>query len=298
MIRKIPVLVALTLFAPGLVASAGEGRSSSSSDRRAKNAPVIRKIDDRMRDFVKANQAAGIVTVVVHRGRLIHSTAVGLADLSGNRPILPDSVFAIASMTKPVTATAVMILRDEGKLDLDDPVSKYVPAFRETRLKGGAKPMREVTLRDCLRHTSGLSGDQRNRGSLAETAEFLARTQLDFEPGSKWQYGPGLSVVGRVVEVVSGMPFDQFLKNRVFGPLEMRETTFKPTSAQLDRLAKVYQPSSDKQNLQPFHHWILDEKNWTSPNPSGGLFSTAADIVRFHQMLLNQMLLLHQMLHH
>ena len=112
-----------------------------------------------------------------------------------------------------------MILVDEGKLKLDDPVSKYIPAFAQTTLADGSKPAREIIVRDCLRHTNGLVSDQKNVGTLAETAEFLAKSKLAFEPGSKWEYGPGLSVAGRVVEVVSGKSFDKFLAERIFTPL-------------------------------------------------------------------------------
>jgi CubicO group peptidase (beta-lactamase class C family) len=196
-----------------------------------------------------------------------------------------------------------MILQDEGKLKLDDPVSKYVPAFQQTTLADGSKPAREITIRDCLRHTSGLASDQRNVGSLAETVELLAKSKLVFEPGSKWQYGPGLSVAGRVVEVASGKSFDQFLAERLFGPLEMKETTFRPTAEQLQRVAKLYQPTGgkkdldqpagdkkdtgDKRDLEPGKHWLFDVSAETTPNPSGGLYSTAADVVRFYQMVLN-----------
>lgn len=246
------------------------------------------KIASRMEEFVRAKQAAGVVTLIARRGTVVHLQAVGTADLASGRKMTPSSMFAIASMTKPITAAAVMILVDEGKLNLDNPVSKYIPEFKATRLKGGTQPAREITIRDCLRHTSGLVSDQRNVGSLADTAQMLAKSQLVFEPGSKWQYGPGLSVAGRVVEVASGQPFDTFLQERIFQPLGMHETTFHPTAEQLARLAKLYQPSPDKRDLVPGSHWILDATTGKpSPNPSGGLFSTATDLVRFYQMNLN-----------
>ena len=251
------------------------------------DAKGLDKIAMRMQEFVHARQAAGIVTLVARRGELVHLQAVGVADLSSGRRMDLSSEFAIASMTKPITAAAVMILVDERKLQLDDPVSKFIPEFQGMRLKGGAKPDREVTVRDCLRHTSGLAGDQRNVGSLAETAVMLARTELVFEPGSKWQYGPGLSVAGRIVEVVSGKPFDKFLEERIFSPLAMNETTFYPSAEQTAALARLYQPTADKKGLEPGQHWLLNAKGRTSPNPSGGLFSRAGDLVRFYQMFLN-----------
>ncbi|MFO0977346.1 MAG: serine hydrolase domain-containing protein [Planctomycetaceae bacterium] len=247
----------------------------------------LEKIPTRMKEFVDAQQAAGVVSLIAAKGKVVHLSAVGQADLDEKRAMTTDSVFAIASMTKPMTAASVMILQDEGKLKLDDPVSKYIPAFADIKLKSGAAPSRPVTVRDCLRHTNGLVSDQRNTGTLQETAEALAHSPLAFEPGSKWQYSPGLSVAGRVVEVVSGKPFDVFLSERIFKPLGMNETTFHPTAEQLKRLAKLYQPDKDGKGLQPGSHWLFEVSDATTPNPSGGLYSTATDLVQFYQMVLN-----------
>lgn len=274
------LLVTATSRDIGLLAD-GKPAESGMDDK------ALAKIDDRMREFVAARQASGIVTLVARRGRVVHLGAVGKADIAGDRDMAKNTVFAIASMTKPMTAAAVMILLDEGKLKLDDPLSKYIPAFQQTTLENGNKPAREVTIRDCLRHTNGLASDQKNTGTLAETAENLAKSKLKFEPGTKWMYGPGLSVAGRVVEVVSGKPFDVFLAERIFGPLDMKETTFHPTAEQVTRLAKLYQPTSDKKDLEPGKHWLFEVSPDTTPNPSGGLYSTASDVVRFYQMALN-----------
>ena len=248
---------------------------------------ALKKIDTRMREFVDAKQISGAVTLVARRGRVVHVGAVGQADVAAGRNMTPDTVFAIASMTKPITAASVMILQDDGKLKLDDAVSKYIPAFKDTKVAGGKAPGREITIRDCLMHTNGLVSDQRNIGTLANTAELLAKSELAFEPGSKWQYGPGLSVAGRVVEIVSGKSFDQFLAERVLEPLEMTQTSFHPTEEQLQRLALLYQPTADKQGLERGTHWLYDVTSETTPNPSGGLYSTADDLVRFYQMVLN-----------
>jgi CubicO group peptidase (beta-lactamase class C family) len=243
-------------------------------------------IAPQMQAFVDQKQISGAVTLVACRGQVIHLEAVGSADLENQRPMSPDTMFCIASMTKPVTATAVMILQDEGNLSVDDPVSKYVPAFAEVALRDG-KPKQAVTLRHCLTHTAGLSGNQQNEGSLKDTVERLAQRPLDFEPGTKWQYSPGLSVCGRVVEVVSGKPFDEFLAERIFRPLKMADTTFHPSAAQQQRLAHLYQPGADGKTLAPATHWLVDVSPDKSPNPSGGLFSTAADMARFYQMVLS-----------
>lgn len=272
---------------PQVKASSASLRIVSEAKDTGVDKKALSRIDERMQKFVDDKQVAGVVTLVAKNGTIVHLSAVGQSDRSANKSMETNSVFAIASMTKPITAAAVMILQDEGKLDLDDPVSKYIPSFKTTTLVGGKSPTREVTIRDCLRHTNGLVSDQQNVGSLENTAEVLAKSELVFEPGSKWQYGPGLSVAGRVVEVASGKPFDQFLKEKIFQPLEMAETSFHPSEEQLSRLAKLYQPSQDKLDLVPGSHWLLEVSPDKSPNPSGGLYSTASDLVRFYQMVLN-----------
>lgn len=251
------------------------------------DAQQLAKIPQRMQQVVEQKQGSGVVTLVVKQGKIVHLEAVGLADVDAKRPMYKDSLFAIASMTKPITATAVMILKDEGKLALDDKISKYVPAFAEAKLKEGGKLEREITLRDVLTHTSGLGGSQQNEGTLANTVEQLASRPLDFQPGTKWQYSPGISVAGRVVEVASGKPFDAFLAERIFQPLGMKDTSFLPTPEQQKRLARLYQPNQDKTALETAKHWINDLSGERTPNPSGGLFSTASDMARFYQMVLN-----------
>jgi CubicO group peptidase (beta-lactamase class C family) len=249
-------------------------------------AEPLARISQRMMEFVQAKQVSGAVTLVARNGAIVHHEAVGDADVEGGRPMRKDSLFAIASMTKPITATAVMILRDEGKLSLDDPVSKHLPAFREVTLRDGGRPQQEMTIRHLLTHTSGLGGSQQNQGTLAETVELLARRPLDFEPGSKWQYSPGLSVCGRIVEVVSRQPFEDFLAERIFRPLGMGDTSFHPTTGQQERIARLYQPTKDKQSIEATTHWLSDLSEDRTPNPSGGLFSTAEDMARFYQMIL------------
>lgn len=249
---------------------------------------ALGKIRDRMERAVREKQVAGVVTLVARRGRVAHLDAVGQADIEGNRAMATDSTFAVASMTKPITAAAVLALQDDGKLSLDDEVAKHLPDFAQLKRADGQAVTRPITVRDCLMHTNGLVSDQRNVGTLENTVKLLAASPLAFEPGTKWQYGPGLSVAGRVVEVVSGMPFDQFLDQRFFQPLGMRETTFRPGQNLLARVAKLYQPTADKRGLEPGSHWLFDVSDATTPNPSGGLYSTAADLVRFYQMVLNR----------
>jgi CubicO group peptidase (beta-lactamase class C family) len=249
-------------------------------------AAPLAQIPERMRQFVAEKQISGSVTLVAKGGRIVHLEAVGLADLEAKRPMQKETIFGIASMTKPITATAVMILQDEGKLSIADPVWKYVPELKDVSLAEGP-PKRDLTIRDLITHTSGIGGSQRNQGSLENTVKLLAKQPLRFEPGSKWQYSPGLTVCGRIVEVASGQPYDEFLRERIFRPLGMVDTTFYPSDEQKKRLAVLYKPSKDKTDIEPASHWLTDLGPTRTPNPSGGLFSTASDLARFYQMILN-----------
>ena len=248
------------------------------------DAAVLARIPERMQEFVEDKQIAGAVTLVTRRGSVVHLAAVGYADAENKTPMKKDSIFGIASMTKPITATAVMMLEDEGKLSVDEPASKYIPQFKQVSLSSGP-PSREITIRDLMTHTSGVGGSQRSERSLKETAEVIAKRPLGFEPGSKWQYSPGLSVCGRIIEVASGQPYEEFLQ-RIFRPLKMVDTSFRPTPKQRERLARLYKPGEDKKSIEPASHWLIDDSGQRAPNPSGGLFSTASDLARFYQMIL------------
>ncbi|MEX0939213.1 MAG: serine hydrolase domain-containing protein [Pirellulales bacterium] len=243
-------------------------------------------ISARMRQYVQQDQMSGAVTLVGHNGKIVHLSAVGKADVEENTPMQEDSMFCIASMTKPITATAMMILQDEGKLSIDDPVEKYIPAFAEAKLRAG-EPVRELTIRHLLTHTSGLGGSQQCEGSLAQTAQELAAQPFDFQPGQRWQYSPGLNVAGRIVEIVSGQPYEKFLAERIFQPLGMRDTTFHPTVEQQKRIVTLYRPGEDGEGLAAADHWLNRVSPDRVPNPSGGLFSTAPDMFRFYQMILD-----------
>ena len=253
----------------------------------AKDAATVRKINDRMEQFVEAGQISGAVTLVAKDGKVVHVGAVGKCDVESNAAMTGDTIFAIASMTKPVTATALMILVDEGKVKLDDPVAKYIPEFKNAKLKGDHAPNREITVQDCLTHTAGLVGDQQCFTSLEATGKMLAERPLGFHPGERWQYSPGLNVIGRVIEVASGQPYETFLQERIFNPLGMKDTTFIPSSQQQKRIVTLYKPGKEKGTIQPTTHWINAISADKVPNPSGGLFSTASDMARFYQMVLD-----------
>ena len=284
-------LAALAGMALIWAASTAQGASPPAS--RAGTAPEAgadvatpARIAERMRAFVEAGQMAGSVTLVARQGKVVHFEAVGLADIETERPMETDTLFAIASMTKPVTATALMILQDEGKLSVDDPVAKHLPELAGLSFEGRPAQPR-VTIRHAMTHTSGMGGSQRTEQTLQETVEAIAGRPLDFAPGTRWQYSPGLNVCGRIIEVVSGQPFDAFLAERVFVPLGMRDTTFAPSPGQKARMAKLYKPGAEGRSLEPAEHWLIDDAGRRAPNPSGGLVSTAADVARFYQMILN-----------
>ena len=244
-----------------------------------------------MEALLKQNRAAGVVTLVARDGKLVHLEAAGMANIEAKKAMTPDSIFWIASMTKGVTATAVLILADEGKLTLDEPASKWIPELAKVKIGNGRAPFRPITLRDLLSHTSGMPDPPRKPTDgnvpLSQYALDVLKGSFDFQPGSEFQYGFGLTVAGRIVEIVSGKPFDQFVAERILQPLGMKDTTWSPSAAQRARLARTYKLAGDK--LVPAHNaFVTSEPDvLREPEPSGGLFSTAADMARFYQMIAN-----------
>ncbi len=249
--------------------------------------PVIAEVNAAMQAFVDAGDIAGAVTLVGHRGKIVHLGAVGLADIDSQRPMKRSHLFSIASMTKPIVAAAVMILQDEGKLSFDDKVSQYIPAFADAKLDNGKLPAREITIRDCVTHTAGLGGGQIFPGSLENAVNELAKQPMAFSPGEKWQYSPGLNVAGRIVEIVAQQPLDEFLRQRIFEPLNMNQTTFFPDEKQIRRIATLYEKRGNPAVLMSATSFLGTYSEIEAPNPSGGLFSTASDLFRFYQMVLN-----------
>jgi len=273
--------------------------SSLPQNTRGLSGEKLGEVRKRMQGFVDDKTIAGAVTLVARNGQIAALDAVGQADIANAKPMKPDTMFWIASMTKPITATAIMILRDEGKLSIDDPVEKHLPEFKAQWLVGNKsqdvltlkRPARPVTLKDLLTHTSGVA-DAPSTGrdlSLGELVLLYSQQPLKSEPGSKWEYNnAGINTLGRVVEVVSGETFESFLQKRIFKPLGMKDTTFYPSGGQIKRVAKSYEPGTN--GLNETGIWFikgpLDAR--TRPAfPSGGLFSTAQDMFRFYQMILN-----------
>lgn len=255
--------------------------------------PSIPAVNDAMRKAIDSLEIAAAVTLVAEDGVVRHYGFDGVRDPDHPEKPELDSMFWIASMTKPVTGFAVMMLQEEGKLDLDDPVSKHLPEFAD--LKGPDGKAASVTLLQCLTHTSGLAEPtpeaSRAATDLAGIMASIVSQPLQFTPGSRWQYcQSSINTAARVVEVVSGMSFPDFLEKRIFTPLGMKDTTFYPDEKQAARLVASYQ-RTDEGKLEPVPLFFLDGKPVTSrdryPRANGGLFSTAADYLRFCQMLLD-----------
>ena len=259
-----------------------------------------------LQPYVASNWLAGAVAVVVGTNGIVCQDAVGYADVAAKKPMTPDAFFWIASMTKPITAVAFMLLVDEGKVALDDPVSKYIPQMnnlwvvdkKEADALTLKKQVRPITLRNLLSHTSGLPfltpvlTDDLASLPLDQQVLSFTMNPLEFQPGEGYRYSnEAIDTVGRVIEIVSGMPYEKFLQARLFDPLGMRETTFFPTAGQVERLAKTYGPNAEKRGLAavavPYLRTPFDRPG-RHPEPGGGLFSTGADLACFCQMLLNK----------
>ncbi|MBA3699999.1 MAG: beta-lactamase family protein [Planctomycetes bacterium] len=273
----------LPLFAGLLLAVSACATSTRSA---APNAAI----NAAMQTMVERQEVAGVVTLVATRDGVVHLGAVGMADVAANHPMSTDALFWIASMTKPITGVAIMMLQDAGKLSVDDPVAKYLPELAKTATADGT--VHTITLKHLLTHSSGLAESTKEERdgakSLADLMPGFSARPLQFAPGSRWQYcQSGINSLGRVIEVVSGKSFPSFLQERLFTPLGMVDTTFYPDPAQVARLASTYKREGDV--LIPAKlPWDYDPTNIGHyPAPNGGLFSTASDYGRFCRLLLN-----------
>jgi CubicO group peptidase (beta-lactamase class C family) len=256
-----------------------------------------------MQHFVDEGQLTGAVMAIGTADGLVYHEAIGKQSLDSDRPMAKDAMFRIKSMTKPITALAIMMLVDEGKLAIDDPLEKYLPEFKGQMLvatKDDAtvtlkKPSRPITLRDLLTHTSGLpeypkgmaeKGGLR-RHTLAEAVAALSQCPLDYEPGSKWKYcSTGIDTLGRIIEVASGQPYDQFMSERIFEPLAMHDTTFFPSAEQRSRIAQLCAIKNGKL-VSAEDQAPLPKEKPKFLEPSGGLYSTAADLAKLYPLFLS-----------
>jgi CubicO group peptidase (beta-lactamase class C family) len=269
------------------------------------SADPAKSIAAALQPFVENHSLAGAVTLVANSEKVLSLEAIGFEDLAGGKPMRTDALFWIASQSKPMTATAFLMLVDEGKVSLDDPISKFLPEFNDLWLAVERdsdhillkRPKSKVMVRQILSHTSGMPFSSAMEKPtldllpLRDGVRSYAMTPLQTEPGSKYAYSnAGINTAGRIIEVVSGMPYEDFMQKRLFEPLGMKDTTFWPDADQLARLAKSYKPNAKKDDLEEttitqLKYPLNDRKR--QPMPAGGLFSTASDVGRFCQMILN-----------
>lgn len=299
--RELPSVGVGPLVAPALVGV---------SDQR------LMRLSQGLEGYVADGKLPGFVTILSRRGRVFFFEPTGLADIESRSPMDSDAIFRIYSMSKPITSAAVMMLYEEGHFRLGDPVSRYIPEFKELRVfvrKDGDELIteaadREMTIRDLLTHTSGLSYgfdpddpidalyreaevmnlSTNDGGTLADMIAKLSDIPLRYQPGTRWHYSVSIDVLGYLVEVISGIPFDEFLETRIFEPLGMEDTGFTVPPDKLDRFATNYAPGKDG-SLEVFD--APSNSRYTGEvtffSGGGGLVSTAGDYMRFGQMLIN-----------
>jgi CubicO group peptidase (beta-lactamase class C family) len=262
---------------------------------------LLARIPAKMQTYVDSGRAAGFVTIVVRHGHVASLEAVGYQDIDAKTPMRTDTIFRIASMTKSLTATGVMILVDEGKIGLLDPVEQYLPAYRgikvnpcgESQASQGCDPVnaaRPITVLDLLTHTSGLPGQgpvgTEPLKSLKERVDLGAGSVLQAQPGTKWIYSQiGYGILGRLIEICSGKSYTEFLSERIFQPLGMTDTTFSLPAEKQNRLAVLYTLDASGKLVRAAKS---PDMNPLVPTPEGGAMTTASDMARFYQMLMNK----------
>jgi len=315
--QRFSILVALLLIAatPVFAEDAGVyGLPKGDPASLGLSAEKLGVIKTQLNGFVEKGQLPGFVVAVAKDGKLAYFEAWGMRDVERKKPMTPDTIFRMYSMTKPITGAAVMTLVDAGKISLDDPLSKYIPEFKDMKVlverADGTTELvpakRPITIKHLMMHTSGLvygifdtgalgkiyneknvNSDGSSGLTLEEFAKLTASVPLKSQPGEEWHYGVNMDILGRVVEVVSGQRYADYLQAKIFGPLGMKDAAFHVPAAKADRLASNYGPAQGKM--------ALIEDAATSPflkvpsqdSGGGGSVMTAGDYLRFAQMLLN-----------
>ena len=282
----------------------------------------LQRITQVIQQYIDAKQISGALAVVARRGRVAHFEATGLMDIEHRTPMRKDAIFRMASMSKPVTGVAILMLVEEGKVRLSDPVSRFIPEFKDMKVavekplpaptladaaRGEAPRVREIytvpanreiTIRDLMTHTAGLVTNgpgareaarlapRNTTDTLAGHIPRLGAVPLDFQPGTMWRYSglEGIDTLGRIVEVASGLTFDQFLKQRIFDPLGMKDTAFYPADDKLPRVATLYSRTPEGLKKQEPPAWLTTKTLFSG---GAGLWSTAEDYLQFAQMLVN-----------
>ena len=323
--RSVRILVHISFLLVLAVSVFGDGLPIVEPEAVGLSIERLLRIDKVMETHVAQHKIAGGVTLLARHGKIAHLGVYGMMDVEAGKPMAPDTIFRIASMTKPITSVAVMMLYEEGHFRLNEPVSNFIPAFKEMTVlppesdEDSAAPVpatRQITIWNLLTHTSGLTyhwnerlGPQYNdagithgllqdESTLAEKMKVLATIPLLHQPGEKVEYGLSIDVLGYLVEVVSGMSLDQFFSERIFKPLGMKDTHFFIPEAKRERLATVYERTGDgpitpKSQEPTVDGTVIYSTDYPYNGPrtyfsgGAGLVSTASDYARFAQMMLN-----------
>jgi CubicO group peptidase (beta-lactamase class C family) len=313
--------VALSLLLAGVLALSASLPVANTPEQVGLSKERLGRIHDVMQSHIASHDIPGAVTLVMRNGRVAHLETHGLMDVESNKPMAKDTIFRVWSMSKVVTGAAIMMLMEDGKVRLNDPVSRFVPEFKGLKVAviqepaGGAPPAaagagqrgadqvdyytipatREITIQDLLTHVSGLgsgrasnaairkNGDRPGK-TLAEYIPLWGSTPLDFQPGSKWTYSPlaAFDTLGRVVEVASGMTFDQFLRQRLFEPLGIKEMFFVPNDSHTGRIPTTYHREANAMKRTTAIDKLFDPTYFSG---GGGLYATAEEYAKFGEML-------------
>jgi CubicO group peptidase (beta-lactamase class C family) len=271
--------------------------------------PAAGQIPQRMEHFIAEKTVAGTVTLVAHGGKIVEFDALGMADIEASRPMQKNTIFQIMSMTKPVTAIGIMMLAEQGKLALRDPVEQYLPEFRGQKVAANvgpdsgrlSMPDHPITIRDLLTHTAGIQDSapaeihdypQLMNVPLADVVRHLAKQPLLFQPGTQWSYSsPGIEILGRLIEVCSGQKYEDFIQEHILGPLGMKDSFFYPPPDKIARIAMVYVQKDGQLVRAPGTILAGDPSKYRKgavfPAPGWGLYSTAEDLLHLYRMMLN-----------
>ncbi len=303
------VIVSLLLaLLPLSAQTPSKTKSPAKSEAVGLSSERLQRINEVIKRYIDSNQISGAVTLVARNGQIAHYEAQGLMDLESKKPIRKDAMFRMASSTKPVASVAIMMLMEEGKVRLGDPVSKFIPEFKNQKVAVKSSTgteielvpaTREITVRDLLTHTSGfgsggsaaaatakITQTRQPTETLADYIPRLGAAPLDFQPGTSWRYSGllGIDTLSRIVEIASGLTFDQFLKQRIFVPLGMKDTFFALPDDRQARLMTLYRRSGDKLEKHPNQEFLMSKTYFSG---AAGLISTAEDYFHFAQMLAN-----------
>ncbi len=294
--RKILIYLYLLLFCGTLLAF-GQGLPIAVPEEVGVSTKRLKRIRPLLQDYVNSGQLPGFLTVVARRGKIVHFETIGRRDVEEDKPVEPNTIFRIYSMSKPITSVAVMMLYEEGHFQLGTPVSKFIPQFENMKVYNEDQTeildtKKEVTIKHLLMHTAGLTYGWGNKpvderykelkifetgSTLVDMVKKLGSIPLVHEPGERWTYGVSTDVLGYLVEVVSGMPFEEFLQARLFGPLGMVDTAFSVPPEKVNRFAALYRPNKENGLERVENAPLANDEISFFPSGGGGLVSTAAD---------------------